>query len=174
MLTFGVFQAGQRFNIVPDTAHLEGTVRAFDGQRAQGAIARALTWCSTWSAAQGARIEDEEIPSPATATRSTTTTLRSPLACARQPGAGAGPRTGAGGQALDRPEDFPQLGQSVRAPSVYFFVGATPVGRDPPPRPATTPRFFLDEGALERAPAPCCYAALDVLLLRPRRTEAAR
>ena len=30
VVTFGVFDGGQRFNIVPDSARLEGTVRAFD------------------------------------------------------------------------------------------------------------------------------------------------
>ncbi|WP_339285778.1 amidohydrolase [Oceanobacillus sp. FSL K6-3682] len=30
VLTIGVFQAGNAFNVIPDTAHIEGTVRTFD------------------------------------------------------------------------------------------------------------------------------------------------
>jgi amidohydrolase len=61
-------------------------------------------------------------------------------------------------------EDFPQLGMSVPAPSVYFFVGATPAGQDAGAAPSNhSPKFFLDEGALPIGTAAMLQAALDFL-----------
>src|SRR5262249_6908312 len=61
-------------------------------------------------------------------------------------------------------EDFPQLGLSVSAPSVYFFVGSTPAGVDPTTAPPNhSPKFFLDEGALEVGTRAMLQAALDFL-----------
>jgi amidohydrolase len=52
----------------------------------------------------------------------------------------------------------------VPAPSVYFFVGATPVGTDPATAPGNhSPRFFLDEGALATGSAAMLQAGLDFL-----------
>ena len=61
-------------------------------------------------------------------------------------------------------EDFPQLGLSVPAPSVYFFVGATPAGQDASAAPSNhSPKFFLDEGALKIGTESMLQAALDFL-----------
>ena len=51
-------------------------------------------------------------------------------------------------------EDFPQLAMSIKVPSVYFFVGSTPMGVDAATAPTNhSPKFFLDEGALKLAKA---------------------
>ena len=61
-------------------------------------------------------------------------------------------------------EDFPQLALSVPAPSVYFFVGATPTGQDADTAPSNhSPKFFLDEGALAIGTESMLQAALDFL-----------
>jgi amidohydrolase len=61
-------------------------------------------------------------------------------------------------------EDFPQLGRSVPAPSVYFMVGATPAGEDPKTAPSNhSPKFFLDEGALAVGTEAMLQVALDYL-----------
>jgi amidohydrolase len=61
-------------------------------------------------------------------------------------------------------EDFPQLGLSVPAPSVYFMVGATPTGEDPKTAPSNhSPKFFLDEGALAVGTESMLQVALDYL-----------
>jgi len=65
-------------------------------------------------------------------------------------------------------EDFPSLGLSVPAPSVYFFVGATPVGTDAATAPVNhSPKFFLDEGALDIGTQAMLQAALDFLGMTP-------
>jgi amidohydrolase len=61
-------------------------------------------------------------------------------------------------------EDFPHFGRSIDAPSVYFFVGATPAGIDPASAPTNhSPKFFLDEGALATGSEGMLQAALDFL-----------
>ena len=61
-------------------------------------------------------------------------------------------------------EDFPWLALGVPAPSVYFFVGSTPVGQDPASAPTNhSPKFFLDEGALAVGSTAMLQAALDYL-----------
>ena len=39
VITFGIFNGGQRFNIVPDSAELHGTVRTFDSAMRDQALA---------------------------------------------------------------------------------------------------------------------------------------
>ena len=61
-------------------------------------------------------------------------------------------------------EDFPQLAMSIKVPSVYFFVGATPLGQDAENAPSNhSPKFFLDEGALRIGTESMLQAVLDFL-----------
>jgi amidohydrolase len=66
-------------------------------------------------------------------------------------------------------EDFPQLAMSISVPSVYFFVGATPLGVDATTAPTNhSPKFFLDEGALKIGTESMLQVALDFLNAPPR------
>jgi amidohydrolase len=61
-------------------------------------------------------------------------------------------------------EDFPQLAMSIKVPSVYFFVGATPLGQDAAAAPSNhSPKFFLDEGAMKIGTESMLQATLDFL-----------
>jgi metal-dependent amidase/aminoacylase/carboxypeptidase family protein len=61
-------------------------------------------------------------------------------------------------------EDFPYYALGSGAPSVYFFVGATPLGIDPATAPSNhSPKFFLDEGSLAIGTEAMLQAALDFL-----------
>ena len=61
-------------------------------------------------------------------------------------------------------EDFPQLAMAISVPSVYFFVGATPVGVDAATAPTNhSPKFFLDEGALKVGTESMLQVTLDFL-----------
>jgi len=61
VVTFGVFNGGQRFNIVPDHVDLQGTVRAFDPKMREQALASLRTMAEHIAAANGATI-DAKIP----------------------------------------------------------------------------------------------------------------
>ena len=166
VVTFGVFNGGQRFNIVSDTAQLEGTVRTFDPAMRKQALASLNTIAEHVAAANGATI-DAEIPAhdgnpvnyndPALTGR-----VRASLEKA------LGKDNVSEAQRWTASEDFPQLALSVPVPSVYFFVGATRTGEDPATAPTNhSPKFFLDEGALSVGSEAMLQAALDYLGYQP-------
>jgi len=162
VVTFGLFNGGQRFNIVPDRAELQGTIRTFDPAMREQALASLRTIAEHVAAANGATVE-ADIPMPGSnpvnyndpaLTRRVRASLETALGKAHVGEA----------QRWTASEDFPQLGLSVPAPSVYFFVGATPAGQDPATAPTNhSPRFFLDEGALRVGSVAMLQAALDYL-----------
>ena len=162
VVTFGIINGGQRFNIVPESAELQGTVRAFDeGMRAQ-ALASLRRIAEHVAAANGATI-DADIPlgdsNPVTyndpaLTERVRASLQKALGTAH-----VVPTL-----RWTAAEDFPQLAQAVPAPAVYFFVGSTPAGIDPATAPANhSPKFLLDEGALETGTRALLQASLDFL-----------
>jgi len=162
VVTFGIFNGGQRFNIVPESVELYGTVRAFDDDMRKQALASLKNIAEHVAAAQGATIE-AQIPTPG----SNPVTINDPALTARvraslEKALGADHVSEA--ERWMASEDFPQLALSVPAPSVYFFVGATPAGQDPANAPSNhSPRFFLDEGALAAGTAAMLQASLDYL-----------
>jgi len=162
VVTFGVFNGGQRFNIVSDTAHLEGTVRAFDEGMRRQALASLKNIAEHVAAANGATV-DAEIP----ATAGNPVNSNDPALTARVRAsleAALGKAHVEDAQRWTASEDFPWLALGVPAPSVYFFVGSTPVGQDPASAPTNhSPKFFLDEGALAVGSTAMLQAALDYL-----------
>jgi len=162
VVTFGIFNGGQRFNIVPDSAELWGTVRAFDDGMRQQALSSLKNIAEHVAAANGATV-DTEIPMPG----SNPVNYNDPALTARVRASlekALGKDKVSEAPRWTASEDFPQLALGVPAPSVYFFVGATPVGKDPVTAPTNhSPRFFLDEGALEVGTSAMLQAALDYL-----------
>src|SRR5262249_8926849 len=57
VVTFGIFNGGTRFNVVPETAELHGTVRAFDEDMRQQALASLRRIADNVAAAHGATVE---------------------------------------------------------------------------------------------------------------------
>ncbi len=164
VLTFGIFDGGSRFNIVPDRAELQGTVRAFDQDMRQQALTSLKSIAEHVAAAHGASVEtwiplsaDSSNPvnyNDPELTRRVRASLESALGAEQVQTA----------RRWTASEDFPHFGRAIDAPSVYFFVGATPRGVDPASAPSNhSPRFFLDEGALEVGSAAMLQAALDYL-----------
>ena len=144
VLTVGVFRGGNRSNIIPDRAAMEGTLRTFDEKRrefmmrrvkevAEG-VAKAMDGSAevVWSANGYATTVNDpaltERMAPSLARVTGTDRLRlTPRA------------TGA--------EDFSFLAQ--RVPGLFFFVGVTPQGVDPRTTPTNhSPRFRVDEAGL--------------------------
>lgn len=162
VVTFGIFNGGQRFNIVPDSAELQGTVRAFDEGMRKQALASLKNIAEHVAAANGATVETQ-IPLG----ESNPVNYNDPALTAR---VRASLETAVGkdhvreAQRWTASEDFPFFGNSIDAPSVYFFVGVTPDGTDPATAPSNhSPRFFLDEGALHVGTRAMLQASLDYL-----------
>lgn len=163
VLTFGIFDGGQRFNIIPDTASLQGTIRAFDSGMRDQALAELRTLSEHVAAAHGASI-DMQVP---VVPGSNPVNYNDPALTAR---VGASMKKALGDAAVleaqrwTASEDFPHLAIGASAPSVYFFVGGTPKGVDPDTAAANhSPRFFVDEGALRTATEAMLQASMDFL-----------
>ena len=163
VLTFGIFDGGQRFNIIPDSASLQGTFRTFDTGMRDQAMAALNTMVKNIAAANGATV-DTEIP---VAGASNPVTFNDPALTARvraSAEAAIGKDHVVDATRWTASEDFPQLGESIKVPSVYFFVGATSAGEDAATAPVNhSPRFKLDEAALPIGTAAMTQAALDFL-----------
>jgi amidohydrolase len=167
VLTFGTFNGGQRFNIVPDTAALSGTIRTFDEGMRKQIIDSLRNIAEHVAAANGATV-DAQIPAgdstnpvlyndPALTTR-VRTSLEKAL----------GKDKVIESERWTASEDFPYFGIGAQAPSVYFFVGATPAGQDAANAPTNhSPKFFLDEGALAIGTTAMLQASLDYLGYAP-------
>jgi amidohydrolase len=167
VLTFGTFNGGQRFNIVPDTAELSGTIRTFDeGMRKQ--IMDSLRRLAEHIAEANGATVDAQIPAgdstnpvnsndPALTAR-VRTSLEKAL----------GKDKVIESERWTASEDFPYFGIGAQAPSVYFFVGATPAGQDAANAPTNhSPKFFLDEGALAIGTTAMLQASQDYLGYAP-------
>lgn len=143
VLTAGVIKGGVRFNIIPDSVEMVGTLRTFDMAVREDVIARFERTAQNLAQASGATVE-LTVANNAPVTKNDAQWYER-LRPALLESAGAH-------NVVEMPlstvaEDFSQFAD--RVPGFYFFVGATPHGQDPKAAPANhSPQFFLDEEAL--------------------------
>jgi amidohydrolase len=163
VLTFGTFNGGQRFNIVPDSVELSGTIRTFDEGMRKQMMDSLRTIAEHVAAANGASVTAQIPSSDSTNPVNTndpalTARVRASLEKA------LGRDSVVEADRWTASEDFPYFALGAPAPSVYFFVGATPAGQDTTTAPTNhSPKFFLDEGALATGSEAMLQAALDFL-----------
>ncbi|MDI9238019.1 M20 family metallopeptidase [Lysobacter sp. LF1] len=158
VLTAGQFNAGVRFNIIPDEARMVGTLRTFDTAQREDIIARFRRTAEDFAHASGATATlDVAGNAPAT--------VNDPALTARvRPSL---QRAVGEGNVVEMPmvtvaEDFAQFANTV--PGVYFFVGSTSPGVDPAKAPINhSPQFLLDEASLEVGTRAMLQVALDYL-----------
>ena len=142
VVTVGKFSGGNRSNIIPDSAEIVGTVRAFDeGERTK--IRQRITDMATnyAAAAGGSATVTWGLGYPVTQndpelTRQMLPSLR---------------RAAGDDQVIEAPmtgtaEDFSYFQQQV--PGLFFFLGVTPPGREATAAQNHSPLFFADESAL--------------------------
>ncbi len=160
VLTFGVIEGGTRFNIVPDKVEMQGTLRTFDTGMRQQAIDNLKIIAEHIAQANGATA-DLIIPvgdnnpvlvnDPALSAR-----VKASIASA------IGAEHVIEGKVWMASEDYAWFAKE--APSVYFFVGATPIGQDAAHAPSNhSPKFHLDEAALQVGMRSMLRASLDFL-----------
>lgn len=158
VVTVGMFNAGNRSNIVPDTAELVGTVRTFNEGVRKG-IQRRVTDIATKlaEAAGGSAEVSYSLGYPVTVNDPALTERMVPT-LARVAGADkirVGPLTGTA-------EDFSYFQQKV--PGLFFFLGVTPLDQDPATVPQNhSPLFFADESALPVGVKALTNLALDYM-----------
>lgn len=162
VLTAGQFNAGVRFNIIPDEARMVGTLRTFDTAQREDIIARFRRTAEDFAHASGATATlDVAGNAPATVNDpSLTSRVRPSLQ-----------RAVGEGNVVEMPmvtvaEDFAQFANTV--PGVYFFVGSTSPGTDPAKAPINhSPQFLLDEASLEVGTRAMLQVAVDFLQNAP-------
>jgi amidohydrolase len=160
VLTIGAFNGGNRFNIVPETAELQGTVRAFNEDVRKDIHRRIRDIVTKTAEAMGGSAEiTYGIGYPVTINNRELTERMVPT-LERVAGAGnvrLGPLTGTA-------EDFSFFQQQV--PGMFFFLGVTPKDRDPKTAPQNhSPLFYADESALPVGLRALTNLAIDYLFL---------
>ena len=164
VVTFGTFNGGSRFNIVPDTTELAGTIRTFDEGMRKQVIASLTNIAEHVAAANGATVE---VKMPQSDEERNPVNYNDPALTARVRASlekALGKEHVIEAERWTASEDFPYFPIGAKAPSVYFFVGATPAGQDAAAAPSNhSPKFFLDEAALPVGVAAMLQVSLDFL-----------
>jgi len=158
IVTVGVINGGVRYNIIPDSVVMIGTIRTFDAamrrdihdrvRRTAESIAQSGGASATVTIDTGAAVTYND---PAL-TEQLLPTLR----------AVAGSSHVAEAPLITAAEDFSRYQQ--RIPGVFFFLGITPPGTDPAKAaPNHSPRFYVDEAAFPVGVRALAHLAVDYL-----------
>jgi amidohydrolase len=161
VVTIGAFNGGNRFNIVPETVELLGTVRAFNEDVRKDIHRRIRDIATKTAEASGASAEiTYGIGYPVTVNDAALTEKMAPTL--RRVAGADNVRTSA---LTGTAEDFAYYQQKV--PGLFFFLGITPRGVDPATAPQNhSPLFFADESALPVGVRALTNLALDYLYSR--------
>jgi amidohydrolase len=159
VLTIGAIKGGIRFNIIPDSVEMLGTLRTFDPGVRDQTIDRLRRTVENISAASGATGVLEVMPGSNPVTVNDPDLMRRVLPSLQRAAGAANVQefpfvTGS--------EDFAHFARKV--PGVFFFVGSTPVGQDAATAPSNhSPLYFVDESALEVGVRAMTDVAVDYL-----------
>lgn len=160
VLSFGAIKGGIRYNIIPDSVELIGTIRSFDDDMRDQAFKDLENVAHHVAAAHGAtaisQIPDK-VGNPVTVNNPALTAQVLPSLRKAAGEANVVEMTLTTGA-----EDFAFYANQV--PGFFFFVGATPKGQDPNTAPSNhSPQFFLDESALPLGTRTLLQVAVDYL-----------
>jgi amidohydrolase len=158
VVTIGAFNGGNRFNIIPETVELLGTVRAFNEDVRKDIHRRIRDIATKTAEAAGATVEiSYGIGYPVTINDPALTEKMGPTL--RRV---AGPDNVRQSALTGTAEDFSYFQQKV--PGMFFFLGVTPKGVDPKTAPGNhSPLFFADESALPVGVRALTNLALDYM-----------
>lgn len=143
VVTVGKFAAGNRSNIIPDTAELVGTIRTFDEAERKKIQQRVRDIAVHYAEAAGATAKVSfGLGYPVT--KNDPALTRRMLPTLKRV---AGEAQVVEGDLTGTAEDFSYFGQDV--PGLFFFLGVTPSSQDPSRAALNhSPLFFADESAL--------------------------
>ena len=165
VVTVGRINGGIRFNIIPDSVFLEGTIRTFDPAMRDDIIMRLRRTAESIAAASGAtaRVILAGDGNPATVNDAALVSRMLPTlqrVAGQENVKEAIPTTTA--------EDFSYYMKSV--PGIFYFLGVTPKDRDTKTAASNhSPKFYLDEAALPLGTRSLANMALDYLAVTPAR-----
>jgi amidohydrolase len=164
VITVGAINGGIRFNIIPDSVVMLGTIRTFDTAMRADIHQRIRRTAESIAQSAGATAQVAIDTSAAAVTYNDPALMEKTLPSLR---AAAGANHVTLTQPITPAEDFSRYQQ--RIPGVFFFLGITPPGTDPAKAaPNHSPRFFVDEAALPVGVKALAHVAVDYLS-RPSR-----
>ena len=160
VVTVGAIRGGVRFNIIPDTVELVGTVRTFDPQMRRETLERIERIATQTALAAGAtaRFEPDDEPNPVVINDPALTERMLPTL-----------KRIVGDGLVIPPlstvaEDFSFYSFSGQVPTLYVFVGSTPADRDAAQAPSNhSSKFLVDEKSLDIGLKTLVGLALDYL-----------
>ena len=162
VVSVGQFQSGVRFNIIPDSARLVGTIRTFDEQVQNDIHARVKRIAEGIASGAGATVEVRiNKNTPVTSNDAALTARMLPTLERVAPGKvhESEPITGA--------EDYAFYQRQV--PGLFFFVGITPPAEVGRAAANHSPFFFVDESALLTGVRALSQLTADYLSAAPAR-----
>jgi amidohydrolase len=160
VVTLGAIHGGIRYNIIPDSVEMVGTIRTFDPDMRSRILADLSNVAEHVAIANGASARTQApdgISNPVTYNDPALTARMLP---SLQAVAGKD-------NVIEPPlqmgaEDFAYYAKEV--PAMFFFVGATAPGIDPATAPSNhSPKFALDESALDLGLRALLQVTLDYL-----------
>jgi amidohydrolase len=146
VVTVGSIKGGIRFNIIPDSVEMMGTIRTFDAGVRDQTIERLRRTAENTAAASGATARLDILPGSNPVVINNPDLTRQLLPSLQR-------AAGSTDKVVEIPfvtgsEDYAHF--ALEVPSVYFFVGSTPRGQDADKAPTNhSPLYFVDESALE-------------------------
>jgi len=156
IVTIGMIQGGVRYNIIPQTVQMQGTIRYLNPETREELYERIRRTVTETAAASGAT-------AAVTITENAIPTVNPPPLLARARGAAVralGEANVLTGQPVMPAEDFAYFQQAV--PGVFFFYGVNPPGVSAEDAaPNHNPRFFVHEPAMETALRAMVAISLD-------------
>lgn len=156
IVTIGLIQGGVRYNIIPQTVQMQGTLRYLNPETRERFYERIRRTITETAAASGATAE-------VTITENAIPTVNPPALMARTRAAvvrSLGEEAVLSGQPVMPAEDFAYFQQAV--PGVFFFYGVNPPGvSQAEAAPNHNPRFFVHEPAMETALRAMLAVSLD-------------
>jgi amidohydrolase len=160
IVTIGLIQGGNRYNIIPDEVRMVGTIRTFDPAMRLDIHERIKRTAEKIAEAAGATATVKIDTGNVVTYNDPALTQRMGPTLKRVAGAD---KWNPNGSVTTTAEDFAEYQQ--RVPGVFFFLGITPKGADPKTvAPNHSPRFFADEGALPVGVRALSNLAVDYLL----------
>jgi len=166
VVTVGAINGGIRHNIIPDSVEMLGTLRTFSDAARADIIARMRKTAESVAAANGASATLEMMPAPNPVLENDPALTERAAATLRRTLGRDAVETSS---LLTVAEDFAHIAR--RIPSVYWWVGVTPPGRDPATAPDNhSDLFYVDEDGIAVGLRSLLHVAVDYLSTRADQT----
>jgi amidohydrolase len=166
VVTVGAINGGVRHNIIPDSVEMLGTIRTFSEAARADIIARMRKIVENVAAANGATATLEMMPAPNPVLENDPALTGRVAAALRRALGEDAVKTST---LLTVAEDFAHIAR--RIPSVYWWVGVTPPGRDPATAPDNhSDLFYVDEDGIAVGLRSLLHVAVDHLSTRASQT----